>query len=339
MQLWTVARDLLRGPPIARGIPDVEEYCWKEFWSFGTWHAWNIKYFLFPPPPFFGPQTTNTRFLFCFVFVLGTNTEVGDEPITVLAMCFEEGLGGGGEHFQRQLIRKGGNSAFLQSTVRAWKGKGLNDTARNYRLCLNCPPEHICMGGSLVSSSGCIFPLFGWAVTGLCAACIISRTDVVKCTIRGGDSELSLCPSTYCFPVFGGQVEGRKNLKATECVGPPGWGAVKKFQGRCTSCGHLWVWLWPLPQCQGWSPLGWGLILVLKISSEVECSGYQETQQRLWLSKGFPTSLWLFSSLFTRLLPLLLSFSFYFSSLRMWTDHLLLKEEWVLATNSYLPQS
>ena len=41
---------------------------------------------------------------------------------------------------------------------------------------------------------------------------------MVKCTSRAVESELSLCPQVYYFPLFGGQVKDKKNLKATECV-------------------------------------------------------------------------------------------------------------------------
>lgn len=52
--------------------------------------------------------------------------------------------------------------------MRVWRGKNLNDTAGNYRLCYNCTVGHIHMGGSLLFIPLVIFPLFGSAGTGLC---------------------------------------------------------------------------------------------------------------------------------------------------------------------------
>lgn len=65
----------------------------------------------------------------------------------------------------------------------------------------------------------------------MCAACITSRTDAVKCTIHGVSSKAIIYAPTdtasHCL--FEGEVEDeKKNLEAMEWVGSPGWGAVKK---------------------------------------------------------------------------------------------------------------
>lgn len=130
-----------------------------------------------------------------------------------------------GGHFQRQLIRKGGNSAFLQLTMKAWKARlyiivpGITGFALNaHRGTAECKESLI--------SSGCIFLLFGWAAAGPCTACIISRTHAVKCMVQS-QRYLSLCRSTYCFPPCGGRVEGRKNLTAAKC-GPTWVGSCEE---------------------------------------------------------------------------------------------------------------
>lgn len=55
-------RDLGKGRQYSRDYRYFEEGCWREFWSFGTWHSWNIKYFLFLAFLFWTPQTTNIIF-------------------------------------------------------------------------------------------------------------------------------------------------------------------------------------------------------------------------------------------------------------------------------------
>lgn len=74
------------------------------------------------------------------------------------------------------------------------------------------------MGGKFLFILLVIFPLVGCTGTGLCAACITSRTDALKCTIHGVRSKAIIYTPTgtasHCL--FDGEVEDEKNLEAME---------------------------------------------------------------------------------------------------------------------------
>lgn len=90
--------------------------------------------------------------------------------------------------------------------MRVGKGKNLNDTAGNCRLCHNCTLGHIHMGGSILFIPLVIFPLFEWAGTGLCAACITSQTNPFKCIVHGARSKAIIyTPASTLFVSKGGR--------------------------------------------------------------------------------------------------------------------------------------